>query len=104
MKILEYMAILRNEALQRPLTEDEQNVVNLWNKNIELERQAQRLKAKTISPMGRELAKQCIKFTKQSDGGFANIPLGFNLSEDIGLIIQAEQDLKDNNGKEGATE
>jgi len=52
------------------------------------------LRAKTISSLQRELANQCIKFTKQSDGGFANIPLGFNLGEDIGLITQAEQALK----------
>lgn len=68
------------------------------NKDLEAElaeawKEIERLKGETVSSMQRELANQCIKFTKQSDGGFANIPLGYNLNEDIGLITQAEQAL-----------
>ena len=60
-----------------------------------LKKENEKLKAKTISSTERELANQCIKFTKQSEGGFTNIPLGWNLSEDIGLITQAEQALRE---------
>ncbi len=37
MKILEYIAVLRLEAKQRALTEEEQSVVDIWNKNIKLQ-------------------------------------------------------------------
>lgn len=60
-----------------------------------IDRLTAELKTKAISIFERELANQCIKFTKQSNGGFANIPLGVNLIEDIGLITQAEQALKE---------
>ena len=48
----------------------------------------------SISSFQRELATQCIDFVKNSSKSYGSIPLGHNLAEDIGIIRQAEQELK----------
>ncbi len=55
----------------------------------------EKLKKRAITNLARELSIQCIDYVKRRPGGFAVIPLGYNLREDEGLIAEAEQSIRD---------
>ena len=48
MKILEYIALLRNESKQRTLNEYEQSIIDIWHRNVHLEIDNKRLKNENL--------------------------------------------------------
>ena len=74
----------------------ENEIIGLVGENRELQAENKVLKKRySINSFQRELAVQCIDFVKNSPKGYGSIPLGYNLAEDIGIISQAEQALKE---------